>query len=164
MEAKAIEILKTAILMERRGAAFYTMVAEQTTIEEVKKIFNIMAEEERLHIKFLSEQYLNYSKGESFEKFQPVFPNGVSEMILSDDIRKNLSAASYEAAAISAAIDMETKAIEVYSKRAIEAEDENEKALYNWLADWEKGHHKILHELNEQLKEQIWYDNHFWPF
>ncbi|HLN53743.1 MAG TPA: ferritin family protein [Lentimicrobium sp.] len=161
---KAIDILKTAILMERRGAAFYSTVAEQTSIPEVKKIFNMMSDEEKIHIKFLSEQYLNITKGNSFEKIDHKMSNGVSELILSEDMKKTISAASYEAAAIAAAIDMETKAIEVYTRRAMEASDENEKSLYMWLAEWEQGHHKILHELNEQLKEEIWYDNHFWPF
>ncbi|HLO92353.1 MAG TPA: ferritin family protein [Lentimicrobium sp.] len=164
MDTKAIDILKTAILMERRGSAFYSTVAEQTQIEEVKKIFNMMADEERLHIKFLSDLYLNYTKGEPIEKFPPVFPNGVSEMILTEELKKQISAAGYEAAAISAAIDMETKAIEVYTRRAMETTEENEKHLYMFLAEWEQGHHKILHELNEALKEEVWYDNHFWPF
>ncbi len=164
MDTKAIEILKTAILMERRGAAFYKQVADQSANAEVKKIFSLMAEEEMTHIKFLSDQYLNYTKGKAFEKVVPEVQNGVAELILTDKVKKEISAAGYEAAAISAAIDMENKAIEVYSKRAVEATDENEKSLYKWLAEWEQGHHKILHQLNEQLKEDIWYDNQFWPF
>lgn len=164
MENKSVDILKTAILMERKGAAFYSTVADQTTNADVRKIFTMMAEEEKLHIKFLSEQFLNIIKNNKFEKIDHVESDGIAEMILSDEIRKSISAAGYEAAAISAAIDMETKAIEVYSKRAKEAEDENEKQLYTWLAEWEQSHHKILHELNEQLKEEIWYDNQFWPF
>lgn len=88
----------------------------------------------------------------------------MAELILSPEVKQQISAAGFEAAAISAAIDMETKAIDVYSKRALEATDPNEKELYHWLADWEKGHHKILHELNEDLKQSIWFDNHFWPF
>lgn len=164
MDTKGIEILKTAILMERRGAAFYSTVAGQTKIDAVKKIFDMMAEEEKSHIKYLSDLYLNYTKGEPYEKFPPVAPHGVSEMILTNEIKKQISAAGYEAAAISAAIDMETKAIEVYSKRAEEATEQNEKELYRHLAEWEQGHHKILHELNESLKEEVWYDNHFWPF
>ncbi|MGE5382126.1 MAG: ferritin-like domain-containing protein [Omnitrophica WOR_2 bacterium] len=164
METKTLEILKTAILMERRGAAFYTTVADQSMIEEVKKIFYTMAEEEKIHIKFLSDQFSKYTKTQTFGSFEHLVPGGVSELILSDDIKKSISAASFEAAAISAAIDMETNAIEVYTRRAIEATDENERALYLWLADWEQGHHKLLHELNEKLKEEIWFDNHFWPF
>jgi rubrerythrin len=42
--------------------------------------------------------------------------------------------------------------------------DPNEKKLFNWLADWEKGHLKILNDLDNDLKEKIWYDNQFWPF
>jgi rubrerythrin len=40
---RALEILKTAILLERRGKAFYTTVAETTTIPEAKEVFSIMA-------------------------------------------------------------------------------------------------------------------------
>jgi hypothetical protein len=39
-----------------------------------------------------------------------------------------------------------------------------EKEAYQMLADWESGHHRLLHRLNEDLKEQIWNDNSFWPF
>lgn len=158
------EILKTAILMEKRGKAFYEMVAQQTKSDDVKKIFTMMAEEEQTHVEFLSKQFASFNKNQKFDKIELKVGAGIVDEILSGDIKKQISAASFEAAAISAAIDMETKAIEVYSKQAAEATDPNEKELFSWLADWERGHHKVLHELNEQLKEDIWYDNQFWPF
>jgi rubrerythrin len=158
------EILKTAILMEKRGKAFYEMVAQQTKSDDVKKIFTMMAEEEQTHVEFLSKQFASYNKNQKFDKIELKADAGIVDEILSGDIKKQISAASFEAAAISAAIDMETKAIEVYSKQAAAATDPNEKELFSWLADWERGHHKVLHELNEQLKEDIWYDNQFWPF
>lgn len=162
--SKSIEVLKTAILMEKRGKAFYENVASQTQSADVKKIFTMMAEEEQTHVEFLSKQFASYNKNHKFDKIELQADEGVVNEILSGKIVKQISAASYEAAAISAAIDMETKAIEVYTKQAKEATDPNEKELFAWLADWEKGHHKVLHELNEQLKEEIWYDNQFWPF
>lgn len=162
--SKSIEVLKIAILMEKRGKAFYENVAAQTQSEDVKKIFTMMAEEEQTHVEFLSKQFASYNKNLKFDKIELHADTGVVNEILSGEIRKQISAAGFEAAAISAAIDMETKAIEVYTKQAKEATDPNEKELFAWLADWEKGHHKVLHELNEQLKEDIWYDNHFWPF
>jgi rubrerythrin len=61
-------------------------------------------------------------------------------------------------------MDFETRAVKIYSDRAEEATDPNEKEMYQMLADWEKGHHYWLHKINEDLKEQIWYDNNFWPF
>lgn len=163
---KTTDILKMAILMEKRGKAFYEAVAEQTKSEAVRKIFTIMASEEQTHIEFLSRQYLSYQKTHEFVKddFNGNPSDSIADMVLNENVKKQITAASYEAAAISAAIDMETKAIEVYSNRAAETTDAKEKELFLWLADWEKGHHKILNDLNEELKQSIWFDNQFWPF
>ena len=163
---KALEILKTAILLEKRGKAFYEKMAEQTQSPEARKIFTTMAEEEKAHVEFLSVQFAHFVKEGKFTK--PEQHNGdtedISHEILSPQLVKEISAASFEAAAISAAMDFETRAVELYSKRAAEAEDPNEKEMYRWLADWESGHHKILYDLNEALKETIWYVNQFGPF
>ncbi len=164
---KAIDILKQAVIMEHRGKALYTQVAEQTKSADVEKIFRIMADEEQLHIDFLQRQLANYKKTGSFDQNDFGTADAgeqVVDLILTDSIKKEISGAGFEAAAISAAIDMETKSIEAYAARALEATDPNEKALYEWLSNWEKGHHKMLLELNKQLTEQIWYDNNFWPF
>ena len=164
-DTKALDILKTAILMEKRGKAFYEKMAEQTESPETRKIFTTMAEEEKAHIEFLSVQFSHYVKEHKFLKPDTsVGQEDVSHEIMNAEIVKQISAASFEAAAISAAMDFETRAVEVYTKRASEAEDANEKELYTWLAAWESGYHKILYDLNEQLKENIWFDNQFWPF
>ncbi len=167
MENRTLEILKMAILMERRGREFYQMVAKQTNDKNVQNIFTLMAKEEQLHIETLSHHYKTFQKNGTFDVLSK---NGIEEedtisaLILDPNIKKSISAASYEAAAISAAIDMENKAIEVYSSRAKEATDQNEKALYLWLTDFERGHHKLLNDLNTELMEKIWNDNHFWPY
>jgi len=162
-----IDILKMAILMERRGKAFYEKVAELTTSSEVKNIFNIMAKEEDLHIALLSNQYINFEKNKKFQdsdfKSSEKGKN-IAKLILSHNIKKQISAAGYEAAAIASAIDMENNAITVYSERALKSTDSKEKELFQWLADWEKSHLKILNDMNKELMEEVWYDNKFWPF
>ena len=162
---KAIDVLKTAILLERRGKAFYTQAARQTESKSAKKIFEMMAEEEDAHIDFLVKQFKSYTDSNQFLKIdeQPEEDDAVVE-ILTEKVKNEISAAGFEASAISAAIDFEDRAIEVYSSRAEESEDPNEKEMYQMLADWEKTHHHLLHKLNEDLKEQIWNDNNFWPF
>ena len=168
MENKtAIDILKEAILLERRGKAFYSNVAEKSDSEAAKKIFTMMAEEEDEHIKFLSKQFAHYMKTNEFLKNEHHHGDASEDVaikVLSEDIKKQITAASFEAAAISAAMDFEARAVKIYSERAISASDPNEKELYKMLADWEKGHEFILHKLNEELKEDIWNDNNFWPF
>jgi len=167
MESKVTDILKQAIIMENRGKSLYQMVANQTPNDEVKNIFKTMADEEQMHIEFLSKQFTHYKKNKTFDKNQLEAAAGedaVANSILTEKIKKDISGAGFESAAISAAIDMESKSIEVYEQRAKESDDPNEKELYQWLADWEKGHYQLLLDLNKQLTEKVWNDNNFWPF
>lgn len=167
MASTAIDILKEAILLERRGKAFYASVAEKSGSPSAKKIFEMMAEEEEEHIKFLSKQFAHYEKTRRFLKPEGYIENPEEEIalkVLTEDMKKEIGAASFEAAAISAAMDFETRAVKVYSERAAEASDPNEKELYEMLAKWEKSHQHFLHEVNEDLKANIWNDNSFWPF
>ena len=46
-ENNTLEILKQAILLERRGKAFYQKVAEQTENKTIRDVFEMMAEEEQ---------------------------------------------------------------------------------------------------------------------
>jgi rubrerythrin len=163
---RAIEILKSAILLEKRGHAFYSKVAQQARGEAVKRFFQLMAEEEVNHIRILSEQFKSYL---SSKKFQPrdyaekgEF-NTLSE-ILTKDLKRQIAAADFEAAAVAAAMSMEKNAVQVYSSRASETRDPDEKALYQWLAEWETRHLNFLARIDRELTEEIWHDNHFWPF
>jgi len=163
---KTVDILKQAILLEKRGYSFYSTVAEQTKDPDIKNIFTIMAEEETKHVKFLSDQFAGYDKTHQFLKVNlPDLANEkIAQLVLSEEIKMKISAAGFEAAAISAAIDMEKRAIEIYSSQAESASDPNEKKLYSWLAEWENTHLKVLSDLDNELKEKIWFDNQFWPF
>ncbi len=167
MENQALNIIKKAILMEARGKALYQEVADKTSSPDVKKIFELMVAEEQMHIEYLSEQYKSFAANKSFikQEFQSnQNDDTIARMILDPKIREQISGAGFESAAINAAIDMETKAIETYSRWAEESADENEKALFSWLAEWEKTHHEMLLKLDKELTEKIWFDNQFWPF
>jgi len=161
------DILKEAILLEHRGRAFYLDVAARTTSEAVRRIFTIIADEETEHIRFLSDQFKNYQKHKAFRKIaapEPEASDEVAREVLTTEMKKQISAAGFEAAAISAAMDFEAKAVELYSSKAETASDPNEKDLYRMLAEWERGHHKWLARIDNELREEIWFDNSFWPF
>lgn len=160
-----IEILKNAILLERQGKSFYETVAKDTKSPAAKKIFALMAQEEEKHVGYLSEHYRSVmEKGLFMSQTSYDNPEAFSKRVLSKEIKNEIDAASYEAAAISAAIEMEKKAIVLYSGRAEETEEKDEKALYEMLTKWEKTHLEFLAELNKELTEEIWYENSFWPF
>ena len=164
--SKTLNILKTAILMEKRGHSFYSTVAANASDPGISHVFTVMADEETKHVKFLSDQYIAFEKEKTFKKVDlpDLAQEGFATLILTEEMKEKISSAGFEAAAISAAIDFEKKSIEVYSKQAESSADTNEIALFKWLADWEKGHLRILSELDNELKERIWNDNQFWPF
>lgn len=163
---KTIDILKQAILLEKRGKAFYLNAMENSKDPDVQRIFQIMADEEEEHVRFLAQQYRKYQSEGKFDPNVMAENDGttVADEVLSKNIKDRISAASFEAAAIASAIDMENRAIEAYSERAKSAESADERNFYEWLAEWERGHHKILYQLDQELKEKIWHDNNFWPF
>jgi len=154
----AIEVLKMALLLERQGMAFYEQVAGQTRSPAVRELFRTLAEEEKKHAEMLAE------RGGPAAAARGAAPDTLARLVLSGEIRKQIGAASYEAAAISAAIDMENKAVALYSQRAGQAADPAERDLYRWLADWERGHQRFLARINQELLEEIWQDSGFWPF
>jgi rubrerythrin len=160
-------ILKEAILLEMKGKAFYQNVAEKSDSEAARKIFQMMADEEDEHILFLSKQFQNYKKNQKFEKPAEYVEHPEEEIalkVLTEQLVKETNAASFEASAISAAMDFEKRAVKLYKDRAEEAVDPFEKELYTMLYKWEMGHEKALHEMNEMLREDIWNDNNFWAF
>jgi rubrerythrin len=165
-EDRAVEILKNAMLLEKRGNAFYQKVAEQASGKAVKAFFEMMADEEVKHVKILADQYKAYQKNQEFNPgdYREAHGTEMAAKVITTELKKEISAADYEAAAISAAMSLEENAINLYQGRAAEAGDPNEKALYKWLAEWEAQHLHFLSEIDKQLKEEIWNDNNFWPF
>ena len=161
-----VEILKQAILLEKQGQAFYSQVAGQASGKAVKQFFEMMAAEEAKHVKILSDQFKAYKNNSQFapEAISDDHSEDVATNVLTREMKNEISAADYEAAAISAAMSMEENAIKLYSERAENAEDSNEKSLYDWLAKWEMQHLKFLSEIDRELKQEIWNDATFWPF
>ena len=165
-EDRTLAILKNAILLEKRGKSFYTAVADQTDKEPVRRFFKQMATEEDSHIRILSEQFKSYNDTKTFKStaFDTEHSNSFAKEVINAALKEQIAAAGFEAAAIGAAMAMEKNAITLYSRRAEEAQDENEKALYRWLADWEKSHLEFLAAIDRELTEKVWHDNNFWPF
>ena len=160
-----LEILKEALLLERRGNAFYSKVAAQAESDAVRSFFKTMADEELRHMMILEAQFKAYSEQRQFSDVDPqaLGATAMADAVLTDDLKAAIAAAGFEAAAISAAMLMEEQAISLYADRARSASDPNEKILYRWLAEWEHGHLHFLAQMDREIKAQIWEDNHFWP-
>lgn len=161
---QVLDIIKGAILLERKGKAFYEVTARQSSSEAVREVFETMAAEEEKHIDILSRHFESLVRSGKLSAINyEKTPHEISNAVLTQKIREQISAASYEAAAITAAMSMEDNAVKFYSQRAQVSSDSLEKELFDWLANWEKTHLQFLSELDRALKESVWYDNRFWP-
>lgn len=163
-ENSSLDILKNAILLEKRGKAFYRTAANQSTNADVKEFFETMAAEEVAHVKILSDQFKTFKETGKFKAADTSRMGSISQNVLTPDVKARIAAADFEAAAISAAMLMEERAIALYAGRAKASQDAEEKKLYQWLADWEKEHLAFLAAIDAEIKERIWNDNGFWPF
>lgn len=162
---RTADILKNAILLETRGRAFYLKVADQAENDAVRKVFETMADEEEEHVRILSRQFKSYQEKGAFSSGLPQQPpRDLAADILNADTISRIAAAGFEAAAISAAMGMEKRAVELYARQAESSRDPAEQALYRWLADWETTHLEFLARIDRALTEKIWNDNQFWPF
>ena len=64
---RSLEIIKQALLLEKRGKSFYSKVAEHTQHASVRDFFQLMAEEEQNHIHALLKQYKAMKERGRFE-------------------------------------------------------------------------------------------------
>jgi rubrerythrin len=164
MSARAIDALKSAILLERRGRAFYEKVAGSAADPGVREVFRTMAEEERGHEEALAMHYSSLVREGVLAAVTSLGGTpDTAGLVLTRKTAGGIDAAGYEAAAISAAMALETNAEKYYRDCASAAETDVERNLYEWLADWEHGHLEMLAGMDRNLMESIWFDNGFWP-
>ena len=164
MSDKTLDIIKGAILLEHRGRALYETAVKSTDIPEVKELFQMMMEEEAKHVQLLNKQYSLISKGKGFDSSgMENIQEETADSVLTKKVVKAISGSGFEAAVVSSALELEKRAVEYYSKCEKEANSDEEKKLFNWLVKWEKEHMMMLAQLDNEIKENVWYDNNFWP-
>ncbi|THB75275.1 MAG: rubrerythrin [Desulfobacteraceae bacterium] len=161
-----LTILKNAILIERKGKSLYQTAMDHAESDAVKAFFKDLVDDEQEHIEILEKQFKSFMNSGAFLAGQYEGDAAAVDApdILSEELTKQIGAASFEATAITAAIAFENKAVQMYAQQAKDATDPEEKKLYNWLSVWEKTHLKKLMAIEESLIETAWNDNNFWPF
>ncbi len=164
-KSNTLTILKSAILMERKGRCLYLTAMDQAEEDAVKTFFRELADDELEHVAILEKQFKAYMKDGKFVAGD--FENDGSAAgapdILNESIAARINAAGFEATAITAAIGFEERAVKAYAEQAEKTDDPEEKKLYKWLSVWEKTHLKKLMALEESLMQNVWQDNSFWP-
>lgn len=167
---RAIGALRMAIRIEQNGYRFYRRVAEETDEPKAAELFNGLAEDEIAHERMLKTRVTALEREGSWlpvdeDEWPTDVAHSKAEAIFS---RERIEQGKYdytsELSALRMAYLIEKNAVEFYTKAARETADPVGKGMYEDLAEWERGHQRILEEEYRFLLDQFKLDMGFAPF
>jgi rubrerythrin len=161
-QTKTLEGLQTAIQMEIDGKKYYTLMGDSGGNEMGIKLFKQLAIEEDYHLKKFEAIYKAIQAKQDWPDIKLTVDHGKSINNIfsreSADIKNSSKATSSELKAVQKAMEMENKTRDFYKERAAKGKYEAEKNYYEILAGEESGHHAVLYDYYEYIKDPVgWY-------
>jgi rubrerythrin len=154
--AELLKVVKEAINVEKDGYNFYQAAAARTKDRKGKAVFRSLAQDELDHWQVL-EGLQQAIKANTKFKFtrkghgakpavrskSPIFSAGFKSKIKEDH---------FEVSALRIGQLLERNSMDFYGKHAKRSKNQDLKALFNFLTEWEKDHLKALVQQERFLK------------
>jgi len=159
--------LKRAIQSESDGYHFYLMASRNTEDAKAREAFQLLAEEELLHARFLRHEYqafLETGKPDDKATIGPKRDLSGPSPIFSPGFRERIKEAHFEVSALSIGMQLELDSERFYREQARSSADASLKKFFGELADWEAGHYRVLKQQMDDIKEDYWNQGGFAPF
>jgi rubrerythrin len=158
-QKKTLEALQTAIQMEIDGKKYYTAMGESVRNEMGVKLFKQLAVEEDYHLKKFEAIYKAIQMKEDWPEVKLVGDKGKHIKNIfsqaSAEIKNLVKATSSELKAVQKAMEMENKTRDFYKERATHGKFSVENKYYEILAGEESGHHAVLLDYYEYIKDPV---------
>jgi rubrerythrin len=150
--------------MEKDGKAFYLKASQASTNEMGQQLLKSLAAEEDIHIKVFTKIYeavrnkqgwpeINFA-ADGGEKVKTIFEQAMGK------INGQAKALTTELVAVQTAMSMENKSYDFYKSQSRQATHNAERDFYEALASQERGHHRVLLDYYEYLKDPAgWFVN-----
>ena len=138
-------LIQEAIKLEINGQAFFNQAAEITRNELGKKMFVHLAKEEVKHLEAFSRLFSSVIKSDEWkkqvEREQLKGPSAVIEELAQ---RMKRAEGQSEIEALRIGMELETKAVEFFTKSASGMDDAEAKEIFEKIADEERFHYDLL--------------------
>jgi rubrerythrin len=138
-------LIQEAIKLEINGQAFFNHAAEVTRNELGKKMFIRLAQEEAKHLEAFSLLFSSVIKSDEWkkqvEKEQLKGPSAVIEELAQ---RMKRAEGQSEVEALRIGMELETKAVEFFTRAASGMSDPAAKDIFDKIADEERFHYDLL--------------------
>ena len=166
---KAIGALTMALRVEQNGYQFYRRAAEETDIPEAQAFFRGLADDEVAHESIIRTRLQALERDGEWKPVDasewPVHAEPPDGAIFSAErVEEGVSDYTSELSALRMAYLIEKNAVAFYSKAAKETEDATARAMYEDLAEWERGHQDVLEKEYRFLADRFKLDVGFAPF
>ncbi|NLB37150.1 MAG: ferritin family protein [Clostridiales bacterium] len=162
MSLKELTVIKQAIINEIEGYEFYKLAAQQTQADEPKKAFEILAEEELMHVEWLKKIYSSLNSNTE-DNLLLTFEVEVPTQKIFSWANVDRKSVSLAVSVFGIAIQMERESIKFYNSASQDTDDKNLKEFYNMLSLWEQKHLEQFADEYEKLKEEWWDKQGFEP-
>lgn len=142
----ALQALRQAIRLEQDGYKFYTEAAERTVDRRGKEMFLSLADDEKLHLRIVQDQYEALSGGKgwvSFPETMEVKPIDLEKPLFPPEA-EGIDPQASDTDALLFGLRIENESYELYRKAANETADPAGKRMYQLLASQERTHFDIL--------------------
>jgi len=158
---KTAAALRMAIQMEKDGKEYYLKASQESGNDLGRKLLESLAEEEDLHQQQFTKIYIAISDNKAWPKvkFKPDGGKGLKTVFTQaiDKVGSEAQPMDTELEALQTAMSMENKTYDFYTARGRDAAYDAEKKFYQALAAQEKGHHQVLLDYYEYLKDPAAY-------
>ncbi|MFC1976716.1 ferritin family protein [Chloroflexota bacterium] len=154
---KTLEALQIAMQMELDGKEYYLKASLESSNELGKKLLQSLAAEEDIHRQKFGELYdaIRNKRMWPITDFQPDGGQGLRTIFdrATEEMGSTIKASTTELGAIQTAMDMENKSYDFYKSQGKNATYDAERDFYEVLAAQERGHHTVLLDYYEYLKD-----------
>lgn len=153
---EAKEIFKFAIRIEENGEKFYRFASKLTEDEEIKKMFNFLADEEVKHKDIFTDLLSNITKDVSFDNYSEEYLDYlrcyVDNVIFTEEQLKTQEKEVDDVdSAVKFAMQRELDSI-LYYHEVAKFVAENKKALIEKIIEEERKHYAKLSDMKANLK------------
>jgi rubrerythrin len=157
---RQLAILAAAIKVEEFGRDFYLKLSGCTRDKEGQLILKSLATDEQNHKAWLTRQIDRIFPGKEVASISPdpQYMSVIPQRVFPEMAQGTCLSAEDEIKAVEMAIEVEKASVRMYSEVAGLAMDLELKTLMQRLAQWEKGHQKVLEDNLHYLKRGgSWY-------
>ncbi|MBN1882582.1 MAG: ferritin family protein [Deltaproteobacteria bacterium] len=160
---RALTMLNKALDMERKGMAFYEDAIKTCSNQVGKEIFQMLKEEERVHMDRIMKIYAHLEQNEDWtSEWKVIKPDhGDLEEFFTELAKRHgtdITADTSDIEALDVGLDFEQNAVAFYREHLSDAVETLEREFIEEMVAEERSHYKILGDMKLYLTDpEIWF-------